>query len=135
MDPKQLFPAHYESVFGKNKVLFPRELKKKHSQGIKKSIIPKKCSQNGPKFGQISPKMEKQKQNSQNTTFPLRERSELVGFSTSLSMVTWHHQNILNGYYLIMFSHLFKAESGINDFILRSESSQNYLFFSYSQGN
>ena len=29
MDPKQLFPAHFESVFGKNKVLFPRELKKK----------------------------------------------------------------------------------------------------------
>ena len=28
-----------------------------------------------------------------------------------------------------MFTHLFKAESAINDFILRSESSQNYLFF------
>ena len=28
-----------------------------------------------------------------------------------------------------MFTHLFKAESAINDFIPRSESSQNYLFF------
>ena len=54
MDPKQLFPAHFESVFGKNKVLFPRELKKDYSQGNKKSIIPKNKQQksnNGPKIG------------------------------------------------------------------------------------
>ena len=47
----------------------------------------------------------------------------------ALSMVTWHHHNFVNDYHLIMFTHLFKAESAINDFILRSESSQNYLFF------
>ena len=47
----------------------------------------------------------------------------------ALSMVTWYNQNIVNGYHLIMFTHLFKAESAINEFILRSESSQNYLIF------
>ena len=26
----------------------------------------------------------------------------------ALSMVTWYHQNIVNGYHLIMFTHLFK---------------------------
>ena len=61
MDPKQLFPAHFESVFGKNKVLFPRELKKKDiPKGLKKSIIPKgikqvhflTCNKNIPKVGQ-----------------------------------------------------------------------------------
>ena len=36
MDPKQLFPAHFESVFGKNKVLFPRELKRNIPKGLKK---------------------------------------------------------------------------------------------------
>ena len=45
MDPKQLFPAHFESVFGKNKVLFPRELKKNIPKGLKKSIIPKGIKQ------------------------------------------------------------------------------------------
>ena len=45
MDPKQLFPDHFESVFGKNEDLFPRELKKKYSKGIKKSIIPKGIKQ------------------------------------------------------------------------------------------
>ena len=52
----------------------------------------------------------------------------------ALSMVTWYHQNIVNGYHLIMFTHLFKAKSAINDFILRSESSQNYLFFLIPKG-
>ena len=47
----------------------------------------------------------------------------------ALSIVTWYNQNIVNSYHLIMFTHLFKAESAINDFILRSESSQNYLIF------
>ena len=42
---KQSFLANSESIFGKNKVLFPRELKKKYSQGIKKSIIPKGIKQ------------------------------------------------------------------------------------------
>ena len=59
MDPKQLFPAHFESVFGKNKVLFPRELKKNIPKGLKKSIIPKgikqvhflTCNKNVPNTG------------------------------------------------------------------------------------
>ena len=45
MDPKQLFPAHFESVFVENKVSFPRELKKKDSQGNKKSVIRKGIKQ------------------------------------------------------------------------------------------
>ena len=52
----------------------------------------------------------------------------------ALSIVTWYNQNIVNSYHLIMFTHLFKAESAINDFILRSESSQNYLFFLIPKG-
>ena len=53
----------------------------------------------------------------------------------ALSMAIWHHHNIVNDYHLITFTHLFKAESAINDFILSSELSQNYLFFLFSQGN
>ena len=62
------------------------------------------------------------KQDSQNTS------------AHALSIVTWYNQNIVNSYHLIMFTHLFKAESAINDFILRSESSQNYLFFLIPKG-
>ena len=54
MDPKQLFPAQFESVFGKNKVLFPRELKKIIPKGIKKVLFPKNTqnkSSHGPKMG------------------------------------------------------------------------------------
>ena len=58
-----------------------------------------------------------------------RSGASAWAWAHALSMVTWHHQNIVNGYHLIMFTHLFKAESAINDFILRSESSQNYLIF------
>ena len=43
---------------------------------------------------------------SQNTTFPQHERSGASAWASAhaLSMVTWYHQNIVNGYRLIIFA-------------------------------
>ena len=37
-----------------------------------------------------------------------RSGASAWAWAHALSMVTWHHQNIVNGYHLIMFTHLFK---------------------------
>ena len=63
---EQLFLAHFESIFCKNKVLFQREFKKHVPKGIKQVLFPRpflnmkqKISKNGSKFGLKSPKMGK----------------------------------------------------------------------------
>ena len=37
-----------------------------------------------------------------------RSGASAWAWAHALSMVTWHHQNIVSGYHLIMFTHLFK---------------------------
>ena len=72
------------------------------------SLIPrefrngKKCAQNWAEFFQFLCQPVGSgflKQDSQNTTW---------ASAHALSMVTWYHQNIVNGYHLIRFTHLFR---------------------------
>ena len=118
---------------GKKKVLFPRELNKSYSQGhflTSNKNVPK----TGQNLAKYPPKWKNRSRTPKIPPFHCVSAANAWASAHALSMVTWHHQNIVNGYHSIMFSHLFKAESGINDFILRSESSQNYLFFLIPKG-
>ena len=117
-------------MFGKNKVLFPRELKKNIPKGLKKVLFPKNVPKMGQNLARYPQKWKNRSRTPKIPPFHCVSAANAWASAHALSMVTRHHQNIVNGYHLIMFSHLFKAESGVNDFILRSESSQKNHFFS-----
>ena len=108
MDPKQLFPAHFQSVFGKNKVLFPRELKKNIPKGLKKVLFPKNVPKMGQNLARYPQKWKNRSRTPKIPPFHCVSAANAWASAHALSMVMWYHQNIVNSYHLIKLTHLFK---------------------------